>query len=29
MENVSFMVSNATNNGLDFNISPVKYDVHP
>ncbi len=26
MDNISFMVSNSSNNGMDFNISPVKYD---
>lgn len=30
MTNVSFMVFNINNNnGLEFNISPVKYDLHP
>ncbi|KAL4505321.1 hypothetical protein ABPG72_002383 [Tetrahymena utriculariae] len=29
MENVSFVIVNQEQNGLDFNISPIKYDEHP
>ena len=29
MENVSFSITNTDNNGMDFNISPIKYAQNP